>query len=136
MSIQTAHRDTQVRSALPAWLDGKGKDPTGAGFFGKVLCRLGLHTGVWAYFDEISCGQVRACRRCGKGDVRVRHVRQWQYTAKEACGQTIICARCGERGRRRTKHQWGPVHNHGDTASRTCGRCSTVKSWSTATNDD
>jgi hypothetical protein len=133
MTVHTKTRQSRIPAPVPSWMSRPDRQRT---WRERLLCSLGVHTGPWVYMDEASCNQMRACRRCGKADMRMRHVRRWQYTMMADCDQTKVCARCGQRGSQRTKHEWGPTYTvDSDHDARRCRRCREVHEWSTASDD-
>lgn len=136
-------KDTMVKSPastpeLPSWTTELDTRPrtTARPWYWDVLCRCGIHRGRWAYVAEGACKQMRPCQRCGKADIRTRHIRRWQYSWMGRCDQTKLCARCGERSGRRTRHTWGPSYTvDAGHDGHACTRCGEKQSWSTASDD-
>lgn len=95
----------------------------------RMLCRLGIHSGVWVFPIEANCKQLRVCTRCGKTRQRIKHNRKWLYVKEEACQQIKTCLRCDERGKLRTKHVWGPTYSVGSKDAHDCVRCKEHETW-------
>ena len=101
-----------------------------------VLCRLGMHEGLWAYVAEGNCTLGRECERCESVHVRTKHQREWRYVADAACGQLKVCKRCLAPNGSRTRHQaWSTEWDVGDERAHRCLRCGVVEKWSTADSD-
>ena len=95
----------------------------------RMLCRLGIHSGVWVFPIEANCKQLKVCTRCGKTLHRIKHNRKWLYIKEGACEQVKTCLRCDEKGKQRTEHIWGPTYSAGSQDAHDCTRCKKHESW-------
>lgn len=101
----------------------------------RMLCQMGIHSGVWVFPIEANCKQLKVCSKCGKTLQRVKHNRKWLYIKEGACEQVKTCLRCNEKGKQRTKHVWGPTYSAGSQDAHDCVRCQEHETWTRYEND-
>ncbi len=87
-------------------LTRKGRQRTPEPWLMAVVCRVGIHKGLWEYAAERDCTQGRECERCGSVHVRARHQREWRYIRAGSCEQVRKCGRCNDANGEKTSHKW------------------------------
>ena len=110
----------------------KGRQRTPEPWLMAVVCRVGIHKGLWEYAAEGDCTQGRECARCGCVSVRSRHQREWRFVRDRACQQIRNCERCNVPNGDRTRHEnWSKSWDVEGTSkmAHRCLRCEEVVEW-------
>ena len=119
----------------------RGRQRTPEPWLMAVVCRVGIHRGLWEYAAKRDCTQGRECARCGCVSVRSRHHREWQYLQDRSCLQIRNCERCNVPNGERTRHEWSesweidPGRWGSDREAHRCLRCGEVEEWTVSDGD-
>ena len=118
-----------------------GRQRTPEPWLMAVVCRVGIHKGLWEYAARRDCTQGRECARCGCVSVRLNHQRGWFYVRDRACEQIRSCGRCKVADGKRTSHEWSESWDletswwQGDREAHRCLRCGKEEEWTVNDGD-
>jgi len=95
----------------------------------NLFCTFFGHKfGEWEYVADVSCEQIRVCKRDRFKEKRhgSHQFSEWKYTTDDSCEQIRVCKRDGYEERGRVSHQFGEWEYVADNFCeqvRICKRC-------------